>query len=323
MPVLFSVQPSGNRWLSVLWRGRKMFNRKKVLLVIMSLALLALIPVLIAGADPEIQYMGNISGDTPLADDKGVYTDAGASVPEPVMGLYTVRPGDNLSLIAGRFGVDMHELALLNQLGSSDYIIEGQLLKIPCEVVAYRVKAGETLWSISEKYRVPLRQLARVNNLSDENFVAAGQELIIPAFARTDSYTRIARSGVSGEKMAWPVVGWISSPFGIRDGKPHEGIDIAADQGAPIVAAKPGRVVCAEPMGTYGLAVIIDHGNGMRTLYAHASVLLVKPGDWVEEGQTVALVGSTGRSTGPHLHLEIRIDGQPVDPLLFLESMYA
>lgn len=300
-----------------------MFNRKKVLSLVASLALLALIPVLTAGADPETQYMRDMYGDTYIADEKGVYTDAGASVPEPVIGLYPIRPGDTLSSIAVKFGVDMQELARLNQLGSSDFIIVGQLLKIPGEVFTYRVKAGETLWSISEKYGIPLQRLARINNLSDENFMTEGQELIIPAFARTDSYTRIARSGEPGKKMAWPTVGWISSPFGMRDGRPHEGIDIAADHGAPIAAARPGRVVCAEPMGTYGLVVIIDHGNGIRTLYAHASVLLVKPGDWVEEGQTVALVGSTGRSTGPHLHLEIRIDGQPVDPLLFLESMYA
>lgn len=301
-----------------------MFNRKKTLSVVILASLLALSPVLTAGAGPEIRYMGDKTGDAPPAGERNVYTDAGASVPpEPAIGLYPVRSGDTLSSIAGKFGVDMREVARLNQLGSNDYIIAGQLLKIPCEVVTYRVKAGETLWSISEKCRIPLWRLARANNLSDENLVAEGQELIIPASAGTDSHTKIARSGFMAEKMPWPVVGWISSPFGMRDGRPHEGIDIAADQGAPIRAARPGRVVSAEPMGTYGLAVIIDHGNGMSTLYAHASVLLVKSGDWVEEGQTVALVGSTGRSTGPHLHLEIRIDGRPMDPLLFLQTRYA
>lgn len=116
----------------------------------------------------------------------------------------------------------------------------------------------------------------------------------------------------------WPVDAQISSYFGPRWGRPHKGIDLAANMGAPIRAAKDGDVLYAGPEATYGQLVIIRHADGTRTLYAHCSVLKVRTGDKVKQGQTVALVGSTGRSTGPHLHFEVIVNDAPKDPLLYL-----
>lgn len=119
---------------------------------------------------------------------------------------------------------------------------------------------------------------------------------------------------------------WLSSSFGWRRNpvtgrhSMHEGLDFAAPKGTPIMAASGGVVVQAKKVSGYGNMVEIDHGNGLLTRYAHASSLLVKPGDLVEKGQLVARVGSTGRSTGSHLHFEVRMAGYPLDPTLFLAS---
>ncbi len=117
-----------------------------------------------------------------------------------------------------------------------------------------------------------------------------------------------------------PVAGRVSSTFGPRQlehehaTRNHPGMDIAAPEGTPIRAAAGGRVVFSGERGGYGNAVIVDHGNGVQTLYAHASELLVREGDAVTAGTPIARVGSTGYSTGPHLHFEVRRDGRPVDP---------
>jgi murein DD-endopeptidase MepM/ murein hydrolase activator NlpD len=133
---------------------------------------------------------------------------------------------------------------------------------------------------------------------------------------------------VSG-KMAWPASGRISSPFGMRvhpifkTKRMHTGIDIAAGSGQPIVAAEAGKVIYSSAttgswMGGYGNTVIIDHGGGISTLYAHASKVLVKQGQTVTKGQNIARIGSTGNSTGPHLHFEVRVNGTPKNPLGWL-----
>ena len=98
----------------------------------------------------------------------------------------------------------------------------------------------------------------------------------------------------------------------------HEGIDIAAPIGTPIWAAAAGTVIYAGWLSGYGSLVLVDHGNGLATAYAHASAILVVLGQQVSQGETIALVGSTGHSTGPHLHFEVRINGVAVDPLLYL-----
>lgn len=126
-------------------------------------------------------------------------------------------------------------------------------------------------------------------------------------------------------KMVWPVSGgWISSYYGnryhpiLRYYRWHSGIDYAADSGKPILAMEDGTVILAGTNGGYGNCVIIDHGGGVSTLYGHASKILVKKGQDVIKGQTVALVGSTGLSTGPHLHFEVRVKGETQDPLTWL-----
>lgn len=122
----------------------------------------------------------------------------------------------------------------------------------------------------------------------------------------------------SASGLIWPVDGVVVSGFGLRWGQMHEGIDIAASSGTPIRAAAAGTVIHSGWLGGYGNLVVVDHGNGLATAYAHASAILVGVGVQVSQGETVALVGSTGNSSGPHLHFEVRVNGVAVDPLLYL-----
>lgn len=113
---------------------------------------------------------------------------------------------------------------------------------------------------------------------------------------------------------SWPVHGRVTSAFGPRRGKPHEGIDLGAPQGSPVVASRVGRVQWAGPRGGYGQLVELDHGNGWTSRYAHLSGVAVRRGQIVGAGQRIGAVGQTGRSTGPHVHFEIRWHGRPLDP---------
>ncbi len=122
----------------------------------------------------------------------------------------------------------------------------------------------------------------------------------------------------SAAGLVWPCDGVVVSGFGMRWGRMHEGIDIGCAYGTPNRAAASGTVIYSGWLGGYGNLVVVDHGNGLSTAYAHASSLLVGVGQAVSQGQTVSLVGSTGNSSGPHLHFEVRVNGSAVDPLLYL-----
>jgi murein DD-endopeptidase MepM/ murein hydrolase activator NlpD len=122
----------------------------------------------------------------------------------------------------------------------------------------------------------------------------------------------------SAAGFIWPCDGVVVSGFGMRSGRMHEGIDIGCAYGTPNRAAAAGTVIYAGWLGGYGNLVVVDHGNGLSTAYAHASSILVGVGQTVAQGQTVSLVGSTGHATGPHLHFEVRVNGVAVDPLPYL-----
>lgn len=262
---------------------------------------------------PDAPYMTEpVAGQTERQDaDRSV-----AAVPR----VYVVQKGDTLSHIASRYDLNVEQLVELNNLSDDNHIIKGQVLILPGTVIPYQVGRGESLSLIAVRFGVPEEKLMEMNNLGDPDRLLAGQQLMIPA-GQGGPEGQVSR-GLPLNQLKWPAVGWISSPYGMRDGSMHEGLDIAADQGQPVRAVREGRVVFAGPRGTYGNTVIIDHGNGLRTLYAHNSRVLVSEGQRVTAGQRIALVGSTGRSTGPHLHFEVLLNGTPVDPLLCLERVY-
>ncbi len=234
---------------------------------------------------------------------------------------YVVQEGDTLSYIAVKNNLDVDRLTEINNLRDSNHIIKGQVIMLPGTAIPYQVCRGDTLGSIAMRFGCSGDKLAEINELCDPDRLLVGQQLMIPA-GQGGGDGQVSR-GLPLNQLGWPVVGWISSPYGMRGDAMHEGLDIAADQGQPVRAVKAGRVVFAGPRGTYGNTVIIDHGDGLRTLYAHNSRVLVSEGQWVTPGRRIALVGSTGRSTGPHLHFEVQINGIPVDPMLCLKRAYA
>ncbi len=187
-------------------------------------------------------------------------------------------------------------------------------------VVSYTVKSGDNLTKLANQYGTTVSQIADFNALPNPDRLLPGQQILIPT-----SSLAVVSSGLMYRQMfSWPVKGSISSGYGWRIHPItkvrhfHGGIDIAAPQGTAVRAGAGGKVIRAGRMGNYGLGIVIDHGNGYTSWYGHNSKLLVRVGDLVQRGQTIAQVGSTGLATGPHLDFRIKIKDQTVDPLEWL-----
>ncbi len=150
----------------------------------------------------------------------------------------------------------------------------------------------------------------------------SGFASVLSAVAEPGSGPQTAASA----RMQWPVAGEVTSGFGERKNPLgpgsdfHPGVDIAAEAGTPIAAAAAGRVISAGPDGGYGNLIVVDDGNGVTTRYGHCSQIFARVGDTVAAGEQIGAVGSTGRSTGPHLHFEVRVDDRPVDPANYLSQ---
>ena len=188
-------------------------------------------------------------------------------------------------------------------------------------------KLSELQTARKEKQRLSAALEARISEYQAEADAVAAQESGLTALIRSREQARASRSDagdpgpdgrVSGAGLTWPVRGSVTSGFGQRWGRLHAGIDIGAGTGAPIRAAKAGQVILASSYGGYGNCVIIDHGGGLTTLYAHQSRVATSDGATVEQGQVIGYVGSTGHSTGPHLHFETRVSGSPQNPSRYL-----
>jgi murein DD-endopeptidase MepM/ murein hydrolase activator NlpD len=226
---------------------------------------------------------------------------------------YLVKAGDTLSSIAACYNVDVDTLLSANS-EAEEIIRPGQeLLILPQKGALHTVKTGDTLSEIAQMYMVKVDAIVHANNKNNE-FLAVGEKLFIPGGKRPER----AEAEVSRAKsshIAWPTVGEISSPYGYRWGRMHSGVDIANDYGTLIRAALPGYVTYAGWISGYGKTVMLEHAKGYVTLYGHLSEFIVAAGQAVKAGQTIAYMGSTGNSTGPHLHFEVRINDTPVNPL--------
>jgi murein DD-endopeptidase MepM/ murein hydrolase activator NlpD len=160
---------------------------------------------------------------------------------------------------------------------------------------------------------------SRMHDVAEVESLAAESASLAAAIQSAQASAGSSGTGApSPSGFIWPVNGPVVSGFGMRWGRMHEGIDIAASSGTPIHAAAAGTVIHAGWLGGYGNLVVVDHGDGLSTAYAHASAILVGVGQQVSQGETLSLVGSTGNSSGPHLHFEVRVNGSAVDPLFYL-----
>lgn len=201
------------------------------------------------------------------------------------------------------------------------------------EGVFHVVQAGQTLWRIARSYGVPVRSIVEANGLVDPASIEVGSALFVPgAHATIDvaPYPAPAprrpdfRPPPGEREWIWPLTGDVLSRFGDhRRRHTHRGVDIRGRRGEEIVATRSGRVVFSgRGGGGYGLTVVIDHGDGQQSLYAHNESLLVAVGDEVRQGQPVARCGRTGNATTEHVHFEIRTHDEPEDPLPLLGEIF-
>ncbi len=193
--------------------------------------------------------------------------------------------------------------------------------------VVHEVKRGENLYRIARHYGVPVERVVRANRIRDVRRVMPGMRLRIPGAKRGVAQTALRpptttaarRARASGLAFQWPVRGTLTSQFGRRWGRQHEGIDLANRTGTPVRAAEHGKVIYSgSGLGAYGNVVILRHRDGWETVYAHNRKNRVRKGARVERGQVIAELGASGNATGPHLHFEIRHDDRARDPLKFL-----
>lgn len=246
---------------------------------------------------------------------------------------YEVQPGDTVSLIATKFDIDSDTIRWENNLASVNDIKPGQKLRIlPVTGVAHKVTRGETVYSISKKYQADAQAIVDFpfNTFADNETFAleVGQTLIVPdgqipnqvlwspnlaVTRKTPDAGAVSATG----QFVWPSSGMITQRFVWY----HKGTDIANSGFPPILAADSGKVLVAgwPDNSGYGNRIILDHGNGYQTLYGHLSRIYVTVGQTVKRGDVIGQEGSTGRSTGPHLHFEIRRGGVQVNPLEYLK----
>jgi murein DD-endopeptidase MepM/ murein hydrolase activator NlpD len=209
--------------------------------------------------------------------------------------------------------------------------------------VRHKVAPGETMYRIAKNYGITVEELSAANGISDPRTLALGQELVIPGFEKP-----VPKSGTSTRPpvvvtaparptprpgppaaparpvpetkgtLDWPLRGVLYARFGKKGREPHDGIDLAVPAGTPVKTGQEGEVLYAGEQRGYGLIVIIRHSERLITLYAHNRDLRVRTGQKVRRGQVIATVGESGKTSGPQLHFEVRVDGKPVDPLDYL-----
>jgi murein DD-endopeptidase MepM/ murein hydrolase activator NlpD len=266
-------------------------------------------------------------GDVAIVDSAALLPQEGpsgtiADIEKPkntAISVYVVRQGDTLSEIAQLFGVTPNTIKWANDIPPSGTVRVGQVLTIlPVTGVKYTVKSGDTLASVAKKYGADATEIANFNGI--EGSLAVGTQIIIPdgeapvpAVKKSTSSTAVAASSpVSAGYYTNPLPG-ARRTQGVHG---YNGVDLATGGvGTPILAAAGGEVIISREggwNGGYGSYVVIKHSNGTQTLYAHMSSVSVGVGQFVGQGQTIGAVGNSGRSTGPHLHFEIR--GGPRNP---------
>jgi murein DD-endopeptidase MepM/ murein hydrolase activator NlpD len=250
---------------------------------------------------------------------------------------YVVQPGDTISTIAALFEISVNTIFWENNLNAYSIIKPGNELSIlPATGIRHEVAKGESLESIAKKYDIEVDIITEANNITDPSLIAVGNKIMIPDGKKIippkpapapvkNSYTGFAAikdivkpsdsQPVASNKMNWPTVGSrITQYYSWR----HTGLDIADKVGTAIYAADAGTVEYVGWGTGYGNQIVIDHGGGKKTRYAHLSKFYVGRGDKVSKGQSIGGMGSTGWSTGSHLHFEVIINGVKYNPLNYI-----
>ena len=253
------------------------------------------------------------------------------------MYVYTVKKGDTLSEIAESFDISMNTIRWENNISGGAISIGQKLNILPVTGVKHIVKSGDTISKIAVKYEAETEDILIFNDIAKGDVLKKGDIIFVPnGIIKTVAVTKTTSSGSSQTTVSSntkvtsgyylrPVSGIVTSPYGSRKGGFHYGIDIGNKRGTPVVASASGTVVkvvssCKEGAkscgGRYGNYIVIQHSNGTSTFYAHLSKASVSVGQAVSQGENIGEVGSTGRSTGPHLHFEIEnANGSKMKPV--------
>jgi murein DD-endopeptidase MepM/ murein hydrolase activator NlpD len=284
------------------------------------------------------------------------HKEAVARLSKRLVEIYTSERTSSLSVVleSGNFSEMLDQLEFLNTIGRQDQRVAGEVETAKGQMQEARDSTRKTRRQVAETTRAVAartaeqrairdrlawsqRELATARRSKRETLVSVEQQkaqyiaevdgLRAESAALADQIRSAQASAPvfstgngspSSSGLIWPVQGTLTSPFGPRWGRIHEGIDIGASTGTPIVAAAAGRVIVSGWSGGYGYLVVVDHGNGMATAYAHNSSLVAGVGQQVAQGQLIAYVGNTGNSFGSHLHFEVRVNGGAVDPMGYL-----
>jgi len=230
-----------------------------------------------------------------------------------------------LGTIAEKFNLTVSTILWENNLTWNSTIRPGQKLKIlPDSGINHEVKSGDTVLAIAKKYQTDAKKIISDNKLADAGDIKIGDLLFIPEGIKptrvVSSYkpktTHYEPAVDTGTKLLWPTLSHrMTQYYHWR----HHAVDIGDKTGNPIYASESGKVERSGWSRGYGYNVVINHGNGIKTVYAHASKLLVSKGESVVRGQTIAAIGSTGWSTGPHLHFEVRVNNIKQNPLNYIK----
>lgn len=253
------------------------------------------------------------------------YKDIGGG--KPLIVIHEVRRRENLWTVARKYGVTVDTIRSFNDLENRTISVR-QRLKIPSKKgILHKIRKRESLWDISRAYKLSLNEILKANNISNTSMLRPGQAIFLPGVNYNYRYYKGYQKDYQGKLpsfMIRPVSGRISSGFGNRRhpifGRMmfHAGIDVKAPCGTKIKAAMSGKVAYSGWYFGLGRTVMIIHENNYATRYAHNLKNLVKAGEYVKQGQVIALVGSSGLATGPHLHFEVHKKGIPQNPLKYL-----
>ena len=283
------------------------------------------------------------------------HKEAVARLSKRIVEIYTSERTSSLAVVldSGSFSDMLDQLEFLNTIGQQDHKIAGEVevaklqmqetrnstrrtrrqvaettAAVAARTAEQRAVRDRLAWSQRELATARRDKRTTLASVREDKEEAIGhmrdlqaQSAALSAKIRSaqSSYVVPAPTGAaSAAGFVWPVHGVITSGFGWRWGRMHEGVDLAVPIGTPVVAAKAGVVIVAGWMGGYGNLVVVDHGGGIATAYGHNTNVTVGVGQFVEQGQLIAYSGSTGHSTGPHVHFEVRINGGAVDPMGYL-----
>lgn len=287
----------------------------------------------VSGSYPGVAANPLVAGATTVAD-SGIISSSITPVtvisdkPRDKVLEHEVKAGETVSSIAQEFGVSENTILWENDLISSSKLTAGGKLRIlPVSGVEHKVVGGDTIYSIAKTYQANSQGILDFpfNDIGDDFSLKTGQILIIPDGAPPEKpkqaptqYLASAQQNISitnlgSAQFIWPASGLMAQYFSWY----HPGLDISNMAGGPITASDAGTVTVAgwPDNSGYGNRIVVDHGNGFTTLYAHLSVISVTPGQKVSKGQVMGMMGSTGRSTGTHLHVEVRQNGSALNPL--------